>query len=132
MPGQAAVVLNDRIMGQCPLHKIIAPNGSPMPAPPMPFSAPLMKDLTKTVKIGGKPAAVVGSTGINTPPHTPVLHASDQYVAPPKQQGKVNGGSSSVFFDGKKAAYTGCQVQCCAATPPGQVTGSAVTVKVAP
>lgn len=128
--GTAAVVQGDKIVGTCPMHKIIAPNGSPMPAPPMPFSSPLLQKLATTVKIGGKLAAVEGSTGINTPAHTPVLHASDQFMVPVKQQGSVVKGSSSVFFDGKPAAYTGCQVQCCAKTPPGQVAGTAATVLI--
>jgi uncharacterized Zn-binding protein involved in type VI secretion len=128
--GTAAVVQGDKVVGTCPMHKIPAPNGSPMPAPPMPFSSPLMQKLATTVKIGKKAAAVQGSTGINTPAHAPVLHPSDQFVAPPKQQGQVVKGSGTVFFDGKAAAYTGCQVQCCAKTPPGQVAGTAATVLI--
>jgi uncharacterized Zn-binding protein involved in type VI secretion len=101
-----------------------------MPSPaPLPFSAPLASGLATTVKIGGKFAAVQGSSGVNTPGH-PGLHASDPFIVPTSQQGKVVTGSSTVTFDGKPAAYSGCQVTSCAA--PGQLTGSATKVTVAP
>ena len=36
--GAPAVVMNDRVMGQCPNHLIPNPaTGAPQPAPPMPF-----------------------------------------------------------------------------------------------
>jgi uncharacterized Zn-binding protein involved in type VI secretion len=128
--GAVAVVLNDRVMGSCPVHQVPSPSGSPMPCPaPLPFSAPLTTGLATTVTIGGKPAAVQNSSGINTPPHAG-LHASDPYLVPNTQQGKVVVGSSTVYFDGKAAAYTGCQVSTCTGSP-GQVTGSAATVEVA-
>jgi uncharacterized Zn-binding protein involved in type VI secretion len=128
--GAPAVVLNDRIMGSCPVHQVPSPSGSPMPCPaPLPFSAPLTTGLATTVTIGGKPAAVQGSSGINTPPH-PGLHASDPYMVPTSQQGKVVVGSSTVQIEGKAAAYTGCQVSTCTGVP-GQIAGSAATVLVA-
>jgi uncharacterized Zn-binding protein involved in type VI secretion len=128
--GQPAVVANDRIVGSCATHVVPSPSGSPMPSPgPLPFSAPLASGLATTVKIGGKFAAVQGSSGVNTPGH-PGLHASDPFIVPTSQQGKVVAGSSTVTFDGKPAAYSGCQVTSCAA--PAQVTGSATKVTVAP
>jgi uncharacterized Zn-binding protein involved in type VI secretion len=127
--GATAVVANDRIVGQCPNHMIPSPVGAPIPAPPMPFAAPLKNGLAKTVTIGGKKAAVQGSTGRNAPVH-PGLHASDPFAAAKPQEGRVVKGSSTVFFDGKPAAYTGCQVTCCAV--PGQLAGTAATVEVAP
>ena len=57
----------------------------------MPFSAPLTLGLTTTVLIGGKPAAVVGSSGLNTPPHVG-LHASDPFMVPTMQEGRVVAG----------------------------------------
>ena len=53
----------------CPITRCPGPVGNPQPAPPMPFSAPLTLGLCATVLIGGKPAAVVGASGMNTPPH---------------------------------------------------------------
>jgi uncharacterized Zn-binding protein involved in type VI secretion len=128
--GQPAVVANDRITGSCATHQVPSPSGSPMPSPgPLPFSAPLATGLASTVKINGKFAAVQGSSGVNTPAH-PGLHASDPYFTPTTQQGKVVKGSGTVTFDGKPAAYTGCQVTSCAA--PAQLAGSASMVTVGP
>ena len=126
--GQPAVVLNDQIIGTCPVHQIPSPTGSPMPSPPLPFAAPLTIGLATTVFIAGSPAAVQGSSGYNTPPHVG-LHPSDPHMAPPTQVGHVMVGSTSVFFDGKPAAYTGCQVTMCVQVP-GQVVGSAATVMI--
>lgn len=126
--GQPAVVMNDQILGTCAIHMIPSPTGSPMPAPPLPFACPLLLGLTTTVMIVGKPAAVQGSSGLNTPPHVG-LHPSDPYFAPPAQMGQVIVGSSTVFFEGKPAAYTGCSVTMCASVP-GQLIGSAATVMI--
>jgi uncharacterized Zn-binding protein involved in type VI secretion len=129
--GAAAVVANDRIVGSCALHMVPSPTGSPMPSPaPLPFSAPLTTGLATTVKVGGKFAAVQGSSGLNTPAHAG-LHASDPYLTPSIQEGRVITGSSSVLFDGKPAAYSGCPVTSCASLP-ATVTGTAATVTVAP
>jgi uncharacterized Zn-binding protein involved in type VI secretion len=126
--GQPAVVLGDKITGICALHQIPSPVGSPMPAPPMPFSAPLTLGLATKVMIGNKPAAVQGSSGFNTPPHVG-LHPSDPYMVPTMQEGKVMMGSATVLIEGKGAAYMGCTVTQCASVP-SQVIGSAVTVLI--
>ncbi|MEM7338666.1 MAG: PAAR domain-containing protein [Actinomycetota bacterium] len=123
-----AVVMNDQIIGTCAIHQIPSPTGSPMPAPPMPFASPLTLGLAPTVMITGKPAAVQGSSGYNTPPHVG-LHPSDPYMPPPTQIGQVIVGSSTVMFEGKPAAYTGCQVTMCASLP-GQIIGSGTTVMI--
>jgi len=128
--GQPAVTMNDRINGSCATHQVPSPTGAPMPGPPFPFSAPLTLGLAMTVQVGGKPAAVQGSSGLNTPPHVG-LHASDPYMAPPTQIGRVLVGSATVQFEGKPAAYTGCQTSICF-NVPGAVTGTAATVQVGP
>jgi uncharacterized Zn-binding protein involved in type VI secretion len=128
--GQPAVVMGDKIVGVCALHLIPSPVGAPMPAPPMPFQAPLLQGLANKVLIGGKPAAVLGSSGMNTPPHVG-LHPSDPFLAPPQQEGRVVNGSGTVLFEGKPAAYTGCQVAQCAMVP-ANVVGTAATVLVGP
>ena len=53
--------------------------------------------------IGGKPAVVQGSWGLNIPPHVG-LHPSDLFMAPPQQKGTVVQGSPTVLFGGKPAA----------------------------
>lgn len=123
--------MNDRITGQCAIHLLPGPGGAPTPSPaPLPFSAPLTTGLARDVYIEGKPAAVERSGGSNTPPH-PGLHASDPYLVPATQAARVLRGSSSVLIGGKGAAYSGCQVVTCA-NLPGQVTGTATSVRIGP
>ncbi len=99
-------------MGICVGHQTISPVGAPMPAPPMPFSAPLTTGLSTSVLIGGKPAAVVGSGGMSVPPHVG-LHASDPFLAPPMQKGTVVSGSPTVLIEGKPAATLSSQCTMC-------------------
>jgi len=121
--------MNDRISGQCLTHMIPNPaTGAPQPSPaPLPFSAPLLEGLATTVLIGGKPAAVQGSAGLNTPPHVG-LHATDPAFVPMAQRGSVVGGSATVLFERKPAAKTGSPCTCC--REPGQLVGSAVSVLI--
>lgn len=127
--GSPAVVANDRIMGTCPLHQIPNPAalGAPTPGPPMPFSAPLMKSLATTVTIHGKPAAVVGSSGYNTPPHVG-LHASDPFMVPTMQEGRITSGSATVLVEGKPAATTASSCTLCAS--PGSITPTVMDVLI--
>jgi uncharacterized Zn-binding protein involved in type VI secretion len=127
--GQTTVVMNDQITGRCSIHQIPNPtSGAPQPSPaPFPFAAPLTRGLATTVIIEGRPAAVVGSSGLNTPPHIG-LHASDPYFAAPAQEGRVTSGSATVLFDGKPAAATGAACTCC--MEPGNLTGSATSVTI--
>jgi len=122
--GEPAAVMGDRVTGICPAHQI--PPGSP--AGPLPFSAPLLEGLASTVMIGGRPAAVAGAAGLNTPPHI-ALYASDPSVTPMAQRGTVVAGSTTVFFDGKPAAKTGSRCTICVGVP-GQLAGSAATVLI--
>ena len=127
--GAPAVVLGDKVMGVCAGHQIPSPTGAPVPGPPMPLQAPLLQGLATTVTIGGKPAAVRGSSGYNTPPHVG-LHPSDPKLVPTTQEAQVVAGSSTVTFDGKAAAYSGCSVTGCLASS-AQVVGTGATVLVA-
>jgi uncharacterized Zn-binding protein involved in type VI secretion len=127
--GSPAAVLGDRISATCSTHLIPNPaSGAPQPAPPMPFSAPLLQGLATKVLIGGKPAAVQGSSGMNTPPHVG-LHPSDPFMVPTQQQATVTMGSTSVLFEGKPAAKTGPTCSVCAQLP-GQLAGTAASVLV--
>jgi len=127
--GEPAAVMNDRITGQCHVHMIPNPtSGAPQPSPaPFPFAAPLLEGLAATVLVGGKPAAVLGSAGMNTPPHVG-LHPSDPWFVPALERGTVAGGSATVMFEGKPAAKSGSPCTCC--QEPGQLQGSAVSVLV--
>jgi uncharacterized Zn-binding protein involved in type VI secretion len=127
--GTPAAVMGDQVTGTCPIHQIPNPaTGVPQPAPPLPFAAPLLTGLATRTLIGGKPAAVQGSSGLNTPPHLG-LHASDPFMVPATQRAQVVMGSTTVLIEGKPAARTGSSCTICAGTP-GQLTGSAATVLI--
>jgi uncharacterized Zn-binding protein involved in type VI secretion len=126
--GAPAVVMGDRITGQCPIHMIPNPaTGAPQPSPPLPFSAPITLGTVATVLIGGKPAAVMGASGFNMPPHVG-LHPADPYLAPPLQKGQVVSGSPTVLIGGQPAASTQSTVTCCAT--PGMVGPGVTTVLI--
>ena len=127
-----AIVLNDRIVGTCPNHVVPGVGGAPTPVPPpgLPFSAPLSQGLSTNVMIAGKPAATMGSSGFNTPPH-PGLHPSDLFFTPvpsPKQGGRVTSGSTTVLIGGKPAATVQSRATCCVA--PGNLVPSVKTVVI--
>ncbi|PZS32181.1 MAG: hypothetical protein DLM59_08615, partial [Pseudonocardiales bacterium] len=68
--GTPAAVAGDQVTGTCAIHQIPNPaSGAPQPGPPFPFSAPLTLGLATRTLIAGKPAVVVGASGLNTPPH---------------------------------------------------------------
>lgn len=125
--GAPAIVMGDAVQGTCAIHQVPSPTGNPMPGPPMPFSAPLTVGLCATVLIGGKPAAVMGSSGLNTPPHAG-LHASDPFLAPALQVGRVIAGSPTVMFGGQPAASATSTATCC--QTPGALVPSTTTVLV--
>ena len=124
-----AVVMGDRVTGICPIHQIPNPAalGAPTPGPPMPFSAPLLLNLATTVLIHGKPAAVMGSQGMNTPPHVG-LHATDPFMVPTMQIGRVLSGSPTVFFDKKPAATAQSSTMMC--MTPGTIVPTALDVVI--
>jgi uncharacterized Zn-binding protein involved in type VI secretion len=124
------LVMGDKIQGQCSIHQIPNPaSGAPQPAPPMPFSAPLLMDLEPTVTIGGKAVAVMGSNGLNTPPHVG-LHPSDPSLVPTTQKGTVMSGSPTVTAGGKAIATSSSQVSMCMQVP-GQPVATVTDVTVA-
>jgi uncharacterized Zn-binding protein involved in type VI secretion len=95
---------------------------------PLPFSAPLLQGLATKTLIGGKPAAVQGSSGFCTPPHVG-LHATDPFMVPTQQVGQVMTGSLTVLIEGKPAATSSSTVVMCAQVP-GTIVGSATTVLI--
>lgn len=101
----------DKVVG-VDTHVIMIPSpGGPVPTPiPMPFCGQLDGNLAPTVTIDNKAAAVKGSTASNQPQHIP---AGGPFQTPPTNQGTVDAGSDSVFFDDKPAARMGDQVKTC-------------------
>lgn len=125
--GKPAIVQGDMITGQCPNHLIPGPLGVPTPAPPMPFSAPITINTVPTVLIQGRPAATIGSQGLNASVHAG-LHPSDPFLVPVTQMGQVLGGSPTVLIGGKPAAAPTPPPKMCAV--PGTISGTASTVLI--
>jgi uncharacterized Zn-binding protein involved in type VI secretion len=126
--GAPAIVMGDKIQGTCAIHQIPNPaSGVPQPGPPMPFSAPITIGTQATVVIGGKPAAVVGCSGLNTPPHVG-LHISDPYAVPPTQIGRIVSGSPTVLIGGQPAATQTSSCTCC--VTPGTLVPTVTTVLI--
>ena len=122
-----AIVMGDKVTGMCAIHQMPGPVGNPQPAPPMPFSAPLTLGLCNTVLIGGKPAAVVGASGYNMPPHIG-LHPADPFMVPPMQVGRVVSGSPTVMFGGQPAVNATASATCC--MTPGSLVPTVTNVMV--
>ena len=107
------------------MHIVMVPSpGGPVPTPlPHPFSGVLDGNLSTDVNIMGLPAATVGSTATNTPPHLPTPPGT-VFQIPPTNRGTITMGSATVFINGKPAARAGDPAQTCAdpvPNPGGQV-----------
>lgn len=103
--GQPAAKQGDQITA-LDTHIIMIPSpGGPVPTPlPHPFNGILNGSLSTNVKVMGRPAATVGSTATNTPPHIP---QGGPFQKPPNNQGKIIMGSATVKINGKMAARNG-------------------------
>ncbi len=115
--GQPAAKQGDQ-MTATDIHIVMipAPPGSPIPTPlPHPFVGILNGNLSSDVKIMGMPAAVVGSTADNTPPHIP---QGGPFQNPPTNKGEVIMGSFTVKINGKGAARNGDLCKTCADPAP--------------
>jgi uncharacterized Zn-binding protein involved in type VI secretion len=109
-------------------HIVMVPSpGGPVPTPlPHVFSGTINGGLISSVKIGGQPAAVVGSTAANSPAHLPTPPGTS-FQKPPANQGEVFLGSFTVKIGGKAAARNGDMVKTCndpADLPVGQIVAA--------
>jgi len=98
--------------------------GAPYTRVPNPFVGALDGGLSSDVNIEGKPAAVLGSTATNSPPHVP---AGGPFQVPPKDKATVLLGSATVLINGKPAARCGDTALTCndpADLPVGQVVAA--------
>jgi uncharacterized Zn-binding protein involved in type VI secretion len=86
----------DQVIG-VDIHIIMIPSpGGPIPTPlPHPFAGIIDGGLESSVKIMGMPAAVVGSTASNTPPHIP---QGGPFQKPPSNKAQLIIGSPNVFI----------------------------------
>lgn len=103
--GQPAAKEGDHIVA-VDTHLTIQPTpAGPVTVPlPYPFDGVIDAETSEDVIINGSPAATVGSTATNQPPHIP---QGTGFVNPPSNQGKIIMGSSSVYINKKAAARLG-------------------------
>ncbi|GIE35158.1 PAAR motif protein [Actinoplanes italicus] len=126
--GSAAATEGDRVTGT-DTHLVIPSSGGPPVPTPAPFSGRLDGGLSSDVRIGGRAAAVVGSTVTNSPGHVP---SGGTFAVPPRDSGTVAAGSATVRINGKPAARSGDTVLTCndpVPLPAGTIAASgAVTI----
>jgi uncharacterized Zn-binding protein involved in type VI secretion len=129
MAYQPAAKQGDHVVG-VDTHVLMVPSpAGPVPTPtPMPFNGALVADLSADVLVCNLPAATVGSTAVNTPPHVP---AAGPFQKPPSNQGKVQQGTKKVLINGKDAARVGDPAMTCndpADAPNGTIVGSSTVL----
>jgi uncharacterized Zn-binding protein involved in type VI secretion len=107
--GQPAAKQGDTIVAS-DIHLVQPPAPGPPVPTPFPFNGIIDNGLSTSVKIMGLPAATVGSTATNTPPHIPV---SGTFVIPPTNQGQILQGSATVKINQQPAARSGDVAQTC-------------------
>ncbi|HEX8070858.1 MAG TPA: PAAR domain-containing protein [Pyrinomonadaceae bacterium] len=124
--GQPAAKQGDRVVAT-DTHMVIIPGPTPVTALlPHPFSGVLNGGLSGDVKIMGQPAAVVGSTADNTPPHIPTAPGVS-FQKPPSNKATILLGSATVKINGKMAARHGDMATTCndpADLPAGTVVAT--------
>jgi uncharacterized Zn-binding protein involved in type VI secretion len=88
------------------IHIIMIPSpGGPIPTPlPHPFMGIIDGNLSNNVNIMGLPAATIGSTATNVPPHIP---QGGPFQKPPSNKATIITGSGTVLINGKPAARSG-------------------------
>ncbi len=103
--GQPAAKQGDRVVAT-DIHVVMIPSpGGPVPTPlPHPFSGVVAGSLSGNVRVMGRPAATVGSTADNAPPHVP---QGGPFQRPPSNRAQVIVGSPTVLINGKPAARNG-------------------------
>lgn len=102
--GQPAAKQGDQITA-VDMHIILVPAVVPVPTPvPHPFMGIINGNLSSNVKVMGMPAATLGSTADNTPPHIPI---GGPFAKPPTNKGTIIAGSARVMINGKPAARAG-------------------------
>jgi uncharacterized Zn-binding protein involved in type VI secretion len=109
--GAPAAKLGD-LVNATDTHIVLVPSpGGPVSTPlPFPFAGKIAGGCSPTVMIDGKPAAVVGSTATNAPPHVP---ESGSFANPPTNTATITTGSPTVTINGKPAARNGDKAMTC-------------------
>ncbi len=108
--GQPAAKQGDAINAS-DIHLIQPPPpATPVPVPGHVFAGIIDGGLSTNVNISSMPAATLGSTATNTPPHIPL---GGTFVIPPTNQATIIKGSASVFINSKPAARSGDTATTC-------------------
>jgi uncharacterized Zn-binding protein involved in type VI secretion len=129
--GQPAAKQSDMIQAM-DTHIVMVPSpGGPVPTPTPghPFNGLMDGNLSSDVKIMGLPAATVGSTATNQPPHIPI--GGPSFQIPPTNQATIIIGSTTVLINGKQAARNGDTANTCndpAPLPVGTVIATATVM----
>ncbi len=131
--GQPAAKQGDKVVAT-DTHLVVVPSQPPQPPQPLPhpFDGVIGGALSTNVRIMGLPAATVGSTAQNTPPHVPTPPGT-AFTAPPSNQATIQTGSATVNINGKPAARHGDTAVTCndpADAPVGTVAVAASTVNI--
>jgi uncharacterized Zn-binding protein involved in type VI secretion len=122
--GQLAAKKGDLITATDTHITLVSSPAGPVPTPgPYEFNGIIDDNLSPDVNINGLPAATMGSTASNTPPHIPI---GGPFQMPPTNKGIIITGSSTVSINGKPAARMGDTANTCndpmGMAPVGQVT----------
>ena len=126
--GNPAAKQGDQIIG-FDTHLVMVPSPSgQIPTPlPHPFTGIINGGLSGDVKIMGFPAATVGSTADNIPPHVP-QPPGVSFQMQPSNKATIQIGSQTVRINGKMAARNGDPALTCndpGDVPIGQVIAAA-------
>lgn len=127
MPAQPAAKQGDMVQA-VDTHIVMVPSpGGPVPTPTPghPFNGQITGSVSANVLINGMPAATVGSTAVNQPPHIPI--GGPSFQVPPTNQATITQGSTTVLINGQPAARNGDPAQTCddvVPMPHGQVVAT--------
>ena len=101
--GQPAAKQGDQVTAIDTHIVVVGTGSSPLPHP---FAGIINGGLSSDVNIMGKPAATVGSTADNTPPHVPTPPGT-AFANPPSNKATIKVGSPTVKINGQMAARNG-------------------------
>jgi uncharacterized Zn-binding protein involved in type VI secretion len=111
--GQPAAKQGDQIVATDTHIAMVPGLTNPVPTPlPHPFTGIISAGLSGNVNIMGRPAATVGSTADNTPPHVPTPPGT-AFQKPPSNQATIQMGSPTVKINGKMTARHGDMATTC-------------------
>ena len=109
--GMPAAKLGDQIVALDTHIVLIDTPAGPVPTPEeLPFAGEIDEGVSEDVLIDGMPAATLGSTATNEPPHIPI---GGEFVDPPTDLGTIILGSATVLINDKPAARMGDTAETC-------------------